>query len=173
MGEGEYQSRSLAISGYFFSSFDLSFTKVVHVFLPAPEKREPDIWPLIERIRREFPHIRLCVPKVEGDELKNFFFEGIHQLQKGAFGIQEPTQGVPTESKQIDLVLVPVLAADRTGNRLGYGKGFYDRFLANCRKDCLKIGVSLLDAETDPLPAEPHDIRLNYLITPQGVINFN
>ncbi|MBM3176384.1 MAG: 5-formyltetrahydrofolate cyclo-ligase [Bacteroidetes bacterium] len=173
MGEGEYQSRSAAITSYFFSAFDLSFLKIIHTFLPAPEKREPDIWPLIERIRRDFPHIRLTVPKVNGDVLQNFFFEGIHQLRKGAFGIQEPAQGIPVESEQIDLVLVPVLIGDLYGNRLGYGKGFYDRFLAECRKDCLKIGVSLLDTESEMLPAEPHDVRLNYLITPEGVINFN
>ena len=173
MDEGEYHSRSASITSYFFSAFDLSFLKIIHTFLPAQEKREPDIWPLIERIRREFPHIRLSIPKVEGDKLKNFFFEGIHQLRNGAFGILEPAQGIPVESNQIDMVLVPVLIGDLYGNRLGYGKGFYDHFLADCKKDCLKIGISLLDTETEMLPAEPHDVRLNYLITSKGVINFN
>lgn len=172
MDEGEYQARSAAITGYFFSAFDLSFIKIVHTFIPVTEKREPDIWPLIERIRREFPQIRLSVPRVEGNILQNFFFEGIHQLRTGAFGIQEPTQGIATETNKIDIVLVPTLTGDRYGNRLGYGKGFYDRFLIDCRDNCLKIGVSLLDPDAEELPVEEHDIRLNHLITPKGVMDF-
>ncbi len=172
INEQEYQERNRLISEFFFSSFDISFLKVIHVFLPIVGKREPDIWPLIERLRREYPHLRIVVPKVNGQELENYFFEGLHQLRTGAFGISEPFQGLPAESLTIDMVLVPTLLCDQNGNRLGYGKGFYDRFLKNCKRDCLKIGVSLLDPISETIPTDNYDVPLDHLLYPGGVISF-
>lgn len=171
MPEGDYVQRCRSISELFFAAIDLSFAKVVHTYLPMVGRREVDVWPILDRIRREFPHIRLAVPRVRGEQLENFFFEGLHQLKKSPLGIPEPQDGVPVPPEKIDLVVVPMLLADRRGNRLGYGKGFYDRFLAGLRPDCLKTGISLFDP-VDELPAEAHDIRLDRLITPRDVLSF-
>ena len=86
-------------------------------------------------------------------------------------GIPEPKSGVQVPVKKIDVVITPLLLADRRGNRLGYGKGYYDRFFSGCRPDCLKVGISLLDP-VDELPAEAHDIRLDRLISPGEVLSF-
>ena len=64
-------------------------------------------------------------------------------FEKNQYGIPEPIGGVTVDEKDIDIVFIPLLAFDELGNRVGYGKGYYDRFLSKCRKDVLKIGLSL------------------------------
>ena len=173
LSEGEYAHLNLSLYHQFFIAVDLSFIKVIHIFLPITSKREVDTWPIIERIRREYPHVRFSIPRVntQTEELENFFFEGLHQLSTNAWGIQEPKQGVPTEPSKIDMVLVPLLAFDLQGNRLGYGKGYYDKFLQQCRSDVKKIGLSLFQPE-ELIPSETYDVKLDAALTPAGYINF-
>jgi len=173
VAEEQYQLYSRSICELFFSHIDLSFTKVVHSFLPITTNREPDTWLIIDRIRREFPHIRLSIPRInkKTDLLENFFFEGLHQLEENSWGIKQPKQGIPTPTEKIDLVLVPLLVFDNTGNRVGYGKGYYDRFLATCRPDCRKIGLSLFPG-IEKVPANQQDIQLNQCITPETIYSF-
>ncbi|MBL7875099.1 MAG: 5-formyltetrahydrofolate cyclo-ligase [Cyclobacteriaceae bacterium] len=168
LSESELFQISRQLSDWFFISVDLSFIKIVHVYLPIESKKEPDTWLIVERIRREFPHIRLSVPKVVGEGMENIFFEGLHQLEKTRWGISEPRQGLPTPSKKIDLVIVPLLAFDTLGHRVGYGKGFYDRFLKECRPDCQKVGLSLFEPEQEPIESNEYDIPLNSCLTPSS-----
>ena len=164
---------NLLIYNYFFSFLDLSFVKVLHTYLPIEKNQEPDTWMVIDRIRREFPHIRISIPKAGKDgKLDNFYFEGLHQLITSAWGIQEPKQGVLTPAEKIDLVIVPLLAFDQNGHRVGYGKGYYDRFLKTCRIDCKKIGLSFFDAEEKIDDVDSQDFRLDACITPKGVKSY-
>jgi 5-formyltetrahydrofolate cyclo-ligase len=173
LSEGEYQQLNLQLYHQFFTQLDLSFIKCIHIFLPIESKREPDTWPIIERIRREFPHIRISIPKVTGDELENIYFEGLHQLKKNKWGILEPEQGVPTPAEKIDMVVVPLLAFDEKGNRVGYGKGFYDRFLAECRIRCQRIGISLFEPIEIIKDVNDNDIALTNCLTPNHLLTFD
>ncbi|CAN5204775.1 5-formyltetrahydrofolate cyclo-ligase [soil metagenome] len=161
------------ICNLFFASFDISFIKVVHTFIPLVKNNEPDTWIIIDRIRREFPHIRLSIPRIGSDgNLENFYFEGLHQLKENTWGIQEPKQGIPTPSEKIDLVLVPLLTIDIDGHRVGYGKGYYDRFLQTCRPDCRKIGLSFFEPMSVIIEPNKYDVKLDHCITPARVITF-
>ena len=174
LSEAEYAQLNFHLYQNFFSTIDLSFAKVLHTFLPILSKKEVDTWLIIDRIRREYPHIRISIPKVNGKtgELENFYFEGLHQLATNEWGIQEPKQGIPTELEKIDLVLVPLLAFDQSGHRVGYGKGYYDKFLIKCRLDCKKIGLSLFTAEDEIADTNNSDIALDQCITPTQILNF-
>jgi 5-formyltetrahydrofolate cyclo-ligase len=174
LSEVEYAQLNLQLYQHFFSTIDLSFINVLHTFLPITSKKEPDTWPIIDRIRREFPHIRISIPRVNAKtgELENFYFEGLHQLITNEWGIQEPKQGIPTETEKIDLVLVPLLVFDQSGHRVGYGKGYYDKLLIKCRPDCKKIGVSLFEAGDKIQDTNSTDVRLNQCVTPAAMINF-
>ncbi|MBN8576929.1 MAG: 5-formyltetrahydrofolate cyclo-ligase [Cytophagales bacterium] len=174
LSEAEYAQLNFQLYQQFFAHIDLSFVKVIHTFLPLSSKHEPDTWLIIDRLRREFPHIRISIPKTkpESNELENFYFEGLHQLVTNAWGIPEPRQGIPTETERIDLVLVPLLTFDKAGHRVGYGKGFYDRFLKQCRPACLKVGLSLFDVEENLIDTTDFDVPLDSCITPAGIINF-
>lgn len=173
LGEANYQQLNLALYHAFFSSIDLSFIKTVHSFLPIREKFEPDAWMIIDRIRREFPHIRLSIPKINAaGVMENIYFEGLHQLEKNKWGIEEPRHGVPTPSEKIDLVLVPLLCYDAKGNRVGYGKGYYDIFLKACQPACRKIGISLFDTPEIIDDIDKHDVQLDAILTPNGLQSF-
>ena len=171
MGNAEYLEKSRHLTELFFATQDLSFIRVLHTFLPVTTRKEPDLWPLIDRVRREFLHITIAVPKMKGDLLVHYRFEGLHQLKENNFGIAEPTGGTELSPEKFDLILVPLLVADRSGNRIGYGKGYYDRFLGGCRPDAKKIGISLSEP-VETVPAEEHDVPLNGLITPSEVFHF-
>lgn len=173
LSEAEYGQLNFQLYQNFFSTFDLSFVKVMHVFLPILSKKEVDTWLILDRIRREFPHIRISIPKVNSQKgaLENFYFEGLHQLTTNDWGIQEPKQGIPTEVEKIDFVLVPLLAFDKRGYRIGYGKGYYDEFLSRCNPETKKVGISLFPP-LENVPTEDHDVPLTSCVTPQGVFNF-
>lgn len=172
LSESEHLQISRQLSDQFFLTIDLSFIKVVHLYLPIESKKEPDTWLIVERIRREFPHIRLSVPKVKDEVMENIFFEGLHQLEKNSWGISEPRQGVPTPSEKIDLVIVPLLAFDQQGHRVGYGKGFYDRFLKECKPDCQKVGLSMFEPVHEVIESNEYDVTLTLCITPTDEYRF-
>lgn len=174
LSEAEYQQLNYRLCENFFTHIDLSFKKVIHTFLPLVEKREPDTWLIVDRIRREFPHIRISIPRVdtETDQLENFYFEGLHQLKKNNWGILEPQQGIPTPPEKIDIVLVPLLAFDKQGNRVGYGKGYYDKFLANCNPTCTFLGISLFSPVDRIEDLHSDDVLLSLTITPYEVYHF-
>lgn len=169
--EAECHQLSRQICDHFFFSVDVSFVKVLHIFLPIEKKNEPNTWLIIDRLRREFPNVHLSIPKTNG-AMENFYFEGLHQLETNTWGIPEPKQGIPTPTEKIDLVLIPLLAFDKKGHRAGYGKGYYDRFLASCRTDCKKIGLSFFEP-VDPIEdVTEKDIKMNGCVTPSSFFNF-
>lgn len=174
LSEAEYGQLNFQLYQNFFSNIDLSFIKTIHTFLPIHAKKEPDTWLIIDRIKREYPHIRMSIPRVNNQkgELENFFFEGLHQVTTNDWGIQEPKQGIPTEPEKIDLVFVPLLAFDLQGQRVGYGKGYYDKFLKTCRPDCAKIGLSLFEPEKEISGTTTLDVPLNFCVTPTRVHQF-
>jgi len=174
LAEAEYLQLNYRLCEQFFAHIDVSFLKVIHTFIPMEKNREPNTWLIIDRIRREYPHIRLSVPRVNNQtaDMESFYFEGLHQLKMNTWGIQEPKQGVPTEPEEIDLVLVPLLAFDNTGQRVGYGKGFYDKFLPRCKPTCQRLGISLFPPidKIDDIRAE--DEPLTAAITPDEILHF-
>lgn len=174
LSEAEYSQLNFQLYQNFFSHIDVSFIRVLHTFLPIASKKEVDTWLIIDRIRREFPQVRISIPRVNSQTgvFDSFYFEGLHQLATNELGIQEPKQGIPTEPEKVDVVLIPLLAYDATGHRVGYGKGFYDKFLSTCRPDCKKIGLSLFEAEEKIADVHTLDVTLNLCVTPQGVISF-
>jgi 5-formyltetrahydrofolate cyclo-ligase len=172
--EGEYLEYNRKLYDLFFSCVDLSFIQVLHTFLPIIKNKEPDTWPIIDRIRREFPQIQLSVPRISQSTalLENLYFEGPAQLQESKWGISEPIHGSPTPSEEIDMVLVPLLAYDKRGHRVGYGKGHYDRFLNTCRPNAKLIGLSFFDPLDEISEIESHDKPLNAVVTPFQYFQF-
>jgi 5-formyltetrahydrofolate cyclo-ligase len=88
------------------------------------------------------------------------------------YGIDEPVDGLVMFPEEIDLVIVPLLAFDVKGNRVGYGKGYYDRFLKECKDDVIKIGFSFFDAVPKVTDMNKYDIKLDYCITAERIYSF-
>lgn len=174
LNEAEYQLLNRKLCDRLFASVDLSFVNVVHFFLPIAEKKEPDTWLIIDRLQRESPHIRIAVPKVNPvkNQLEHFLFEGIGKLKTSAWGVPEPTDGIPVAVEKIDMVLVPLLAFDRQGHRVGYGKGYYDRFLSLCRPATKRIGISFF-GPVEKIDSGKSDVKLSACVTPAEFFQFS
>lgn len=167
----ELSQLSKQLCDLFFLSVELSKIKILHIYLPIESKQEPDTWLIMDRLINEYPAIQLSIPKVDNEKMESFFYEGNHQLEKNHWGILEPAYGVFTPPEKIDLIVVPLLAFDLHGHRVGYGRGFYDRFLKTCRPDSIKIGLSLFDP-VDAIEFNQHDVLLNHCLTPTQLYNF-
>jgi 5-formyltetrahydrofolate cyclo-ligase len=93
-------------------------------------------------------------------------------FKKNKFNIYEPENGEEIKASQIDLVLVPMLIFDKSGHRVGYGQGFYDRYLPNCRADCIKTGLCYFEPIEKVDDANHFDVTLNLCITPRNIYVF-
>jgi len=159
-----------------FMDFITSFQqpRVIMSFQPIVERREVQM-ELIHETLWNLGH-QLCFPRVENDNsMTAYETKKGEPLITSTWGIQEPNPltGVKIPSIAIDLIIIPLLAFDAHGNRVGYGKGFYDRFLMGCRPDALKIGVCLDEAVQRIDDVEAHDIPLDLCITPTGIHLFD
>lgn len=172
--EEEYLLYNEKLSANLFSNVDFTAISVLHTFLPIEKNREVDTWKIVDMLQKEFPHIRIAIPKInnQSSELGHYYYEGKDQLENNTWEIPEPIKGVPASVEKIDVVLVPLLAFDKQGHRLGYGRGFYDRFLAQCRPDCRKIGLSFFDIEEEIADISEKDIPLDRVITPARILEF-
>ena len=138
----------------------------------VPFGREVDIWYLLQQIISEAKV--LLLPKVDREKHELLFCRvndlGF-QLSKGFCGIREPvTPAENLANLKIDLVFVPGLAFDRSGFRLGFGRGFYDGFLKKLPENTVKVGVSFQWQVVESVPVEEHDWRVDYVVTEEGII---
>ncbi|WP_036380521.1 5-formyltetrahydrofolate cyclo-ligase [Muricauda sp. MAR_2010_75] len=143
-----------------------------HIFLSIEENKEVDTLPLITLLQGKDKHV--VIPKTLGaNALENYLLTDSTVIKKNNWGIPEPVDGILVPENKIDVVFIPLLAFDLHGNRVGYGKGFYDTFLRKCRKETLKIGLSLFEPEeNDITDVHENDVRLDYCITPEKTYKF-
>lgn len=174
MTEQERERMSEQISARFLE-LDLGAVAYLHTFLPIKDKKEVDTWYIIREIKARFPQIRIVVPKADFETglLQHYKLHEQVELVSGAWGIPEPLSGDTVQPEQLDMVLVPLLAYDTQGCRVGYGKGFYDRFLTGCRPDVNITGLSFFEPVEQIADPGEHDIRLHRCITPNRIIMFN
>jgi 5-formyltetrahydrofolate cyclo-ligase len=172
--EAEVVIRSQNICELFFSGIDLSRVSVLHTFYPIERKKEPDTRLIIDRLFLDFPSIKIVLPKINGSsgEIENYLFRSSGDLHFNSWGIAEPVNSAKIETEVIDLVLVPLLTFDRDGHRVGYGKGFYDRFLRACRSETKRVGISLFDGIDKISDIHSSDETLHQCITPEAIITF-
>lgn len=110
---------------------------------------------------------RFFLPRVNGVNLEILPYDE-QRLELGSFHIEEPTGENTVDPEEIELIVVPAVAFDRKGTRLGRGKGFYDRLLASTK--AVTIGVGYDFQLIDEVPAEPHDVPMNMVVTQTSVI---
>ncbi len=147
--------------------------KMIHLYLPITTQNEVDTYPVIDYIQNHHQDIQIAVPTVAHDNnfLDHYYLMPTTQLKTSKWGIPEPVEATPVPVNQIELVLVPMLVFDKSGNRIGYGKGHYDRFLAECRSETQKIGLCYFDP-VDKIEVEPTDIAMDLVVTPRRVWEF-
>lgn len=115
---------------------------------------------------------RVVYPRVRGDDLEFARVDRRDSLAHGAFGVLEPTGAELAEPARLDLIVVPGVAFDRSGYRLGYGKGFYDRALHDTSGRTVRVGLCYDFQLVDVLPAEKHDIAMDLIVTEEHILRF-
>lgn len=155
-----------------FQQLPLPHLFYVHTYLAIKEKNEIETDHLLHYLEFRNPELKVVIPKMKNDELVHIEYDETVDVVVNSMGIPEPVNGKEVNSAEIDLILVPLLAFDEAGNRVGYGKGYYDKFLYQCRAGALKIGLSYFDAVGRISDTEQFDIPLNYCITPHRIYEF-
>ena len=145
--------------------------QIFHLFLTLEDQNEVDTALILTLLQGKDKEV--VVPKIaDAEHLQHFLLTDQTRFQKNALGISEPVSGIEIEASKIDVVFVPLLAFDDKGHRVGYGKGYYDRFLATCRPNCIKVGLSFFEKEQDSFIIESTDIPLDYCVTPEKIYPF-
>ncbi|GAB3898124.1 5-formyltetrahydrofolate cyclo-ligase [Spirosoma agri] len=169
--------RSQQICQRFFEQDWLDGEDTVHVFLPIQRQNEVNTWPIVHRIWHDFPQkqVVVSVTDPEAHRLTHYALTPDTRLIDNRWGIPEPIapESAAISTKHIDAVLVPLLLFDQLGHRIGYGGGFYDRFLADCRPDCLSMGLSLFEPVDKIESIEPTDVPMTGCVTPDRIWFFS
>ena len=171
----DYENKSRAIFENFKKWLDTQNVNHIHCYISMSEKREASTDDLIDWLLKNHYIVSVPVVNFKENSLEHYQIAPGFELKENKWGVKEPAPGSrfkKTEPPLFDIVIVPVVAADKEGTRLGYGKGFYDRFLS--QTNALKTGLVFSDCVTDKeLPSESFDVPLDFLITDKGIIQTN
>lgn len=144
-----------------------------HIFLPIERHFEVNTWPFVHFIR-EGLRKTVVVPKTNLNDftLEHIRFDVDTETYLNKFGIPEPIRGIQIPESSLDIVFVPLFTFDKHGNRVGFGKGFYDRFLKKCSPDTLFIGLTYFDEVEEIEDIQNMDQPLHYCISPNKIFSF-
>jgi 5-formyltetrahydrofolate cyclo-ligase len=157
-----------------FQQLDYSAVQTVLTYWPLSHHAEPNTLLFSGYLRHMIPGLVMAYPLTDIPS-KQMTALAIHEdtvYHTSQWGITEPKEGAVLQPAEIDMVFVPLLACDKHGYRVGYGQGFYDRYLANCRGDVVRIGFSYFDPIEKITDTSEFDIPLTHCITPQHVYEF-
>ncbi|MBT7850797.1 MAG: 5-formyltetrahydrofolate cyclo-ligase [Flavobacteriaceae bacterium] len=143
-----------------------------HIFLTIESLKEVLTDPIMSIVSGKDKHIVVSKSDFETQTMSHVLLQDNTVLKLNSWSILEPENGIQISDEQIEVVFIPLVAFDKKGNRVGYGKGFYDGFLKKCSKNTIKIGLSFFDAEILIDDIEPHDIPLNFCVTPNKIYTF-
>jgi 5-formyltetrahydrofolate cyclo-ligase len=144
-----------------------------HIFLSIAEQKEVNTEYLLHILQGKDKEVVLPKSDFKTGKMTSFLLTDHTVIRKNEWNIPEPQDGIEIADSKLDVVFLPLLAFDHAGHRVGYGKGFYDRFLAECRNDILKIGLSFFDPVEKIDEVFSHDAPLDYCITPNKVFKFS
>ncbi len=171
LSENQIEELSLAIANGVLS-LPIWEKIYFHVFLPIIEQKEVNTEYLLHLLSGKDKEICISKSDFETRKMTHFLLTDNTKIKKNEYNISEPVDGIEVPSNKMEVVFVPLLAYDKNGNRVGYGKGFYDKFLAECNPNTIKIGLSFFNPEELISDINATDIQLNYCVTPKRTIKF-
>lgn len=143
-----------------------------HVYLSIVKQNEVNTEPILSILSGMDKNILISKSDFDNKSMTNFLLTDSTIIKTNKWNIPEPIDGIEIHPNKIDVVFIPLLAFDKSGNRVGYGKGFYDRFLSECSPKTIKIGLSFFEAEREIQDVFNCDIKLNYCVTPKMIYEF-
>ena len=169
--EIEIEEKSLAIANEILK-LPIWEKTYFHLFLPISEQKEINTEFILHLLSGKDKEILVSKSDFESRSMIHFLLTDNTKIKKNEYNIPEPVDGLEVPATKIDVVFVPLLAYDKKGNRVGYGKGFYDKFLAECKPETIKIGLSFFEPEELILDVFESDILLDFCVCPNGVYEF-
>ena len=173
--EIEVDAFSKQIHDWFFRSIPVHAYATIHTFLPIKRNNEIDTYLIINTLQKHFAK-NIVIPRSHEDgTMSHYLLTKDTLFEENRWGISEPSSVGSLHSSvlKIDLVLIPLLCFDKKGYRVGYGKGYYDRFLAECHPNVLKIGLSVFEPINEIIDVTEFDIKMDYCITPNKIWSFS
>ncbi|WP_142784320.1 5-formyltetrahydrofolate cyclo-ligase [Changchengzhania lutea] len=143
-----------------------------HIFLAIEEKKEINTDYILNILSGKDKNVLISKSHFKTGDMSHFLLTDNTIIKKNKYHIPEPVDGIEITEDKIEVVFIPLLAFDEQGNRVGYGKGFYDRFLAKCKPTAIKVGLSFFKAETDNIDVFESDVKLDYCVTPDHIYRF-
>ena len=171
LSENEIDEMSLAIANKILK-IPIWEKTYFHIFLPITELYEVNTEFILHLLSGKDKEICISKSDFESRKMTHYLLTDNTKIKKNEYNIPEPVDGIEVPTNKIEVVFVPLLAFDTNGNRVGYGKGFYDTFLSECKPDVIKIGLSFFEPEELISDIFEGDIKLDYCVTPKNVFEF-
>jgi 5-formyltetrahydrofolate cyclo-ligase len=174
LSTGELEDKSQGIAAQFFQKFEIDSQEAIHIFLSIARHNELNTFHIINRMLKDFPQVKIGVPKSDFKALTMTSYEYTldSKMKINKLGIPEPQNGKVILPEEYTMVLVPLLCFDERGYRVGYGKGFYDRYLKQTNRKAVKIGLSLFPPVKIISDTSDWDVKLDYCISPEKIYKF-
>jgi 5-formyltetrahydrofolate cyclo-ligase len=171
LSENEIEEMSLAVANKILT-LPIWEKTYFHIFLPITEQKEVNTEFILHLLSGKDKEIIVSKADFETRNMTHFLLTDNTKIKKNEYNIPEPVDGIIVPSNKIDVVFVPLLAFDKKGHRVGYGKGFYDKFLSECKPDVIKIGLSFFEPEELITDVFEGDEKLDYCVTPNSIHSF-
>lgn len=171
LSENEIEEMSLAVANKILT-LPIWEKTYFHIFLPITEQKEVNTEFILHLLSGKDKEIIVSKADFETRNMTHFLLTDNTKIKKNEYNIPEPVDGIIVPSNKIDVVFVPLLAFDKKGHRVGYGKGFYDKFLSECKPSTIKIGLSFFEPEEEINDVHEGDMQLNYCVTPKTIYKF-
>ena len=174
----EIEDKSLAIANQLLRmdavpSLRLVWDKLYyHLFLTIEEQKEINTEYILQILAGKDKEIVISKCDFATLGMTHFLLTDNTKIKKNSYNVPEPVDGLEVPDAKIDVVFVPLLAYDKQGNRVGYGKGFYDNFLSKCKLETIKIGLSFFPPEEKIEDVSETDVKLDFCVTPEEIIKF-
>jgi len=168
----DIETKSLDISNQLLK-LDIWDHSFYHIFLTISEQKEINTDYILNILSGKDKNIVISKSDFSTRQMTHFLLTDNTTIKKNSHNIPEPVDGIEIPSEKIDVVFVPLLAFDKVGHRIGYGKGFYDLFLSECKPETIKIGLSFFEAQEKIEGVFDSDIALDYCVTPTKIYSFS
>ena len=157
-----------------FQKAEIPFINTLLTYWPIDENNEPDTHLFTDYVEFKNPSLAILYPRSDfsSNNMEAMEVKVDTAFKKSEHAIHEPVDGVIVSPIPIDMIFVPMLVGDKEGFRIGYGRGFYDKYLASCREDCIKVGFCYFDPIDKIDDRHEFDIPLDICITPYNVYVF-
>jgi 5-formyltetrahydrofolate cyclo-ligase len=171
LSDNEIEEMSLAVANKILE-LPIWENTYFHIFLSITEHREVNTEFILHVLSGKDKEILVSKADFATRKMTHFLLTDNTRIKKNQHNIPEPVDGIEVPPNKIDVVFVPLLAFDKKGHRVGYGKGFYDKFLSECKLDVIKIGLSFFEPEELITDVFEGDVQLNYCVTPDNIYKF-